>query len=54
VVDGFSFVATVVESVRKITDWKKIAIDLGATKKKIAGNTRAFDVTAIKVTAHKK
>ena len=54
VVDGFSFVATVIESERKITDWQKIATDLGATKRKIAANTRKFDVTAVKVTAHKK
>ncbi len=54
VVDGFSFVATVIESERKVTDWQKIAIDLGASKQKIAANTRKFDVTAIKVTAHKK
>lgn len=54
VLEGRLFVATVIESERKITDWQKIAKDLGATKQKISANTRKFDVTAIKVTAHKK
>lgn len=54
VLEGRSFVATVVKSVRKITDWKKIAIDLGATKLRITKNTREFDVVGVKMTAHKK
>ncbi len=54
VIDGHNFVATVVDSERKITDWKKISIDLGATKQKIAKNTRKFAVKAVRVSAHKK
>lgn len=54
VVDGFNFVATVVDSERKITDWQKIARDLGVTNQKIAKNTRKFPVTAVRVSAHKK
>lgn len=54
VIDGHKFVATIVDSERKITDWKKISIDLGATNQKIAKNTRKFDVTAVRVSAHKK
>ena len=54
VLEGRLFVATVIESERKIVDWQKIAKDLGASNQKISANTRKFDVTAIKVTAHKK
>ena len=54
VVEGRIFVATIVESVRKIVDWQKIANDLGASKQKISANTRKFPVKAVKVTAHKK
>lgn len=54
VVEGFNFVATVVESERKITDWQKIAKNLGASPRQISANTRKFPVKAVKVTAHKK
>lgn len=54
VIEGHAFVATVIVSERKITDWQKIAIDLGASKQKVSANTRKFPVVAVKVTAHKK
>lgn len=51
VVEGYAFIATIVPSERSITDWKKIAIDLGASEKKIAKNTRSFDVVAVRIAA---
>ena len=49
VVEGRAFIATIVPSERSITDWKKISIDLGASKQKIAKNTRTFDVVAVRI-----
>ena len=49
VIEGRTFIATIVPSERKITDWQKIAIDLGASKQKIAANTRMFDVVAVRI-----
>ena len=51
VIEGHAFIATIVPAERNITDWKKIAIDLGASKKKIAKNTRTFDVVAVRITS---
>ena len=54
VLEGRTFIATIVPSERKITDWQKIAIDLGASKQKIAKNTRTFDVMAVRTKRIKK
>lgn len=54
VLEGRTFIATIVPSERKITDWQKIAYDLGASKKKIAANTRTFDVVAVRTKRIKK
>ena len=49
--DGDLFKACIVEAERTTTDWKKIAIDLGASLQKIRANSKTALVTSIKVTA---
>ena len=47
--------ALVNEITRKVTDWKKIAIDLGATKQRIAKNTKeGKPYVRLNVNVHKK
>lgn len=54
IVEGNTLNATLVESERDITDWKKIAMDLGASRQKIKANTRSFKVKAVRTTARKE
>lgn len=49
IIEGRTFTATIVPSERNITEWKKIAIDLGASNHRIAANTRTFEVVAIRI-----
>jgi len=50
-IEGALFNATVVEATRKITDWKKIAIKLGASVQMIRGNTKLSESISVRVTA---
>ena len=49
IIEGRTFTATIVPSERNITDWQKIAKDLGASKQKISANTRTFEVVAVRI-----
>lgn len=49
--EGELFKATIVESERKVTDWKKIANDLGASAQKIRANTAISHVVSLRVVA---
>ena len=51
--EGDLFQATVFESERKNTAWKKIAEKLNASAQMIAGNTTYQIVTSVKVSARK-
>lgn len=51
--EGDLFDATVYDSERKTTAWKRIAEKLGATKQMITGNTTVSITTSVKVTARK-
>lgn len=53
VIEGDLYDATVYDSERKTTAWKKIAEKLGATVQMIAGNTKSTITTSVKVTARK-
>jgi len=48
---GDLFKATVIEAERTTTDWKKIAIDLGASDQRIRANSTTQTVVSMKVTA---
>ena len=52
-IEGDLFDATVYDSERKTTAWKKIATKLGATAQMIAGNTTKSITTSVKVAARK-
>ena len=51
VVEGDLFQATVVTSERKTTNWKSIAVKLGASVQMIRGNTKVQEVVSIRVRA---
>ena len=53
VIEGDLYNATVYDSERKTTAWKKIAEKLGATVQMIAGNTKSTITTSVKVTPRK-
>lgn len=53
VIEGDLYDATVYDSERKTTAWKKIAEKLGATVQMIAGNTKVSITTSVKVTPRK-
>lgn len=53
VIEGDLYDATVYDSERKTTAWKKIAEKLGATVQMIAGNTKSTITTSVKVTPRK-
>ena len=53
VIEGDLYDATVYDSERKTTAWKKIAEKLGATVQMIAGNTKSTVTTSVKVTPRK-
>ena len=53
VIEGDLYDATVYDSERKTTAWKKIAEKLGATVQMIAGNTTKSITTSVKVEARK-
>jgi|8_EtaG_2_1085327.scaffolds.fasta_scaffold07344_10 hypothetical protein len=51
----FGYVLVNPEIIRKVTNWKKIAIDLGATKLRIAKNTKeGKPYVRLNVNVHKK
>lgn len=52
-IEGDLYDATVFDSERKTTAWKKIAEKLGATAQMISGNTKFSITTSVKVTARK-
>lgn len=52
-IEGDIFDATVFDSERKTTAWKKIATKLGATAQMITGNTTVNITTSVKVTPRK-
>lgn len=54
VFEGWRFRVTITRGFRKLTNWQKIARDLGASARKIAGNTKESSVTRVVVSAHKK
>lgn len=49
--EGDLFRATLINTVRKVVDWRKIAMDLGATARKIRANTNESEVFSLRVTA---
>lgn len=49
--EGDAYRATVSHSERKVTDWKKIATDLGATPQRIRANTKTTEVVTVRVSA---
>ena len=51
--EGDLYDATVFDSERKTTAWKKIAEKLGASAQMVAGNTTASITTSVKVIARK-
>lgn len=51
VFEGALFKATYVEANRAVTDWKKLAADLGISDDKIAEYTKTTAVFSIKTTA---
>lgn len=51
--EGDLYDATVYDSERKTTAWKKIATKLGATAQMITGNTSVNITTSVKVAARK-
>ncbi len=53
VIEGDLYDATVYDSERKTTAWKKIAEKLGATVQMIAGNTTKSITTSVKITPRK-
>lgn len=53
VIEGDLYNATVYDSERKTTAWKKIAEKLGATVQMIAGNTTKSITTSVKITPRK-
>jgi hypothetical protein len=50
-VEGDLYKATLIEAERTTVNWKKIAIDLGASPQKIRANSVTKDVVSVKVTA---
>jgi hypothetical protein len=49
--EGDLFRAVLSIATRDVTDWKKIAIDLGASKQKIVSNTKQVPVNTLRVSA---
>lgn len=49
--EGDLFKATIVRASRKVTNWKGIAVKLGASVQMIRGNTKVQDTVSVRVTA---
>ena len=52
-VNGWKYRVTVTRTERKVSAWKKIATDLGASVQKIAANTKRVAYTAVRCVALK-
>jgi hypothetical protein len=50
-IEGDMYRACLTMSDRKVTDWKKIAMDLGASAQKIRANTKATGYSSLRVSA---
>ena len=53
-IEGHDYRVTVSVGERHTVNWKKIAIDLGASDARIRGNTKVTEVTRVNVYAHAK
>ena len=52
--DGWRYRVVITRGGRKVTNWQKIARDLGASARKIAGNTKNAAITRVVCSALKK
>ena len=52
-IDGYAYSVSISRFDRAVPAWKKIAMDLGATARKIAANTKISATTRVAAHAHK-